>query len=62
MAELRQFLTNVLDGKNEMIAHIPLDIQARCREMAIHLNVELWKEYAKTYLMINVLLVPIFRY
>lgn len=37
--KLRQFITNVLDGKDERIVHLSKDIRARCREMAVHLNI-----------------------
>ena len=37
--KLKQFITNVLDGKDERIMHMSKDVRARCREMAIHLNV-----------------------
>ena len=37
--ELRQFIINVLDGKDERIMQMSKDIRAGCREMAVHLNI-----------------------
>ena len=37
--KLRQYITNVLDGRDETILQISKDIRARCREMVIDLNI-----------------------
>ena len=37
--KLRQFIINVLDGKDERITKMSKDVRAGCREMAVHLNI-----------------------